>query len=302
MTTSSRPTSGPAGVPGSGASSPSTRMPAWSSPTPSSRTEQIIPSETWSYVVRAAIAKPPGSTAPGSATTTASPTAKFRAPQTMPLGSASPTSTWQYRIGFLKPISSSISRTRPTTSGPVTSAGRWTSSTSRPSRTKAASRSSTVVPAGTSTCSASQPVGTLTVLLRCSAARSLRSPLVPRRRGASPPAPLLARSSLRCSLAVGSLRCGARSLVDSERRGEPDVALGEVPHVADGGAELQGPLDAHAEREAGVLLRVDAAGDQHPRVDHPAAAPLHPARAVAVLGEPHVELRRGLGEREVRGP
>src|SRR3712207_116306 len=220
----------------------------------------------------------------------------------MPRGSASPTSTWQKRIGFLKPVSSSIPSTRPTTSGPVTPAGRWTSSTSRPSRTKAVSRSSTVVPAGTSTCSASQPMGTLTVLLRCSGARSLRSSLVPCRRVASALAPLLARSSLRCSLAVGSRRCGARSLLDSERRSETDVALGEVPHVADGGAELQGPLDAHAEREAGVLLRVDAAGDQHPWVDHPAAAPLDPAGAVAVLGEPHVELRRRLGEGEVRRP
>ncbi len=168
MTTSSSPTTGPAGVPGGWPSSPvaSTRIPLWSSPMPSSRVEQIIPSETWSYVVRAAISKPPGSTAPGSATTTVSPTAKLVAPQTMPLGSASPTSTWVYRIGFLKPVSSSISSTRPITSGPVTSPGRWISSTSRPRRTKVASSSSTVVPAGMSTYSASQPMGTLTARLR----------------------------------------------------------------------------------------------------------------------------------------
>ena len=51
--------------------------------------------------MRAAIAKPPGSTAPGSATTTWSPTAKFDAPQTMPCGSRSasaPTRTWHQRI------------------------------------------------------------------------------------------------------------------------------------------------------------------------------------------------------------
>ena len=92
---------------------------------------------------------------------------------------------------------------------------------------------------------------------------------------------------------------GTRITARLRRPCEPDVALDDVAHVADAGAELQGALDAHAEREAGVLLRVDAAGDQHPRVDHPAAAPLDPARAVAVLGEPDVELRRRLGEREV---
>src|SRR4051812_27365014 len=146
-------------------------------------------------------------------------------------------------MGFLKPVSSSISSTLPTTSGPVTSWGRWISSTSRPRRTKAVSRSSTDVPAGTSTYSASQPMGTRITL---------------------------------------SLPCDGWSLVNPECSCEPDVALDDVAHVADAGAELQRPLDAHAEGEARVLLRVDAAGDQHPRVDHAAAAPLHPARTVAV--------------------
>src|SRR3954462_1027139 len=195
----------------------------------------------------------------------------------LPPAPSSPTSTWQYRIGFLKPVSSSISSTRPVTSGPVTGSGRWTPSTSKPIRTNAASSSSTEMPAGRATSSASQLTGTFTQSPRCSAARSLRSSLVP--------------------------RCDARSLLHSERRGEPDVALDDVAHVADAGAELQGALDAHAEREAGVFLRVDAAGGQHPRVDHPAAAPLDPLRTVAVLGEPHVELRGRLGEREeVRPP
>ena len=48
----------------------------------------------------------------------------------------------------------------------ATWSGRWISSTSRPSRTNALSRSSTDVPAGTSTYSASQPMGTLTDQLR----------------------------------------------------------------------------------------------------------------------------------------
>src|SRR5512144_2358259 len=61
---------------------------------------------------------PPGSTPPGSTTTTRSPTAKFSAPQTMPCGSpvplAAPTSTVHQRITL--PFfcgSSSIVRTRP---------------------------------------------------------------------------------------------------------------------------------------------------------------------------------------------
>src|SRR3954453_5563288 len=147
------------------------------------------------------------------------------------------------------------------TRGPGIGSGRWISSTSRPRRTKAVSRSSTDVPAGTSTYSATQPMGTLT-----------GGALLPRG-GPS--------SSTR-----------DRSLRDSESCSEADVALDDVAHVADAGAELQGALDAETEGEPGVLLRVDAAGGQHPRVDHPAAAPLDPARPVAVLGEPDVELRR----------
>ena len=40
-------------------------MPSWSWPRPISSSAQIIPLETWPYVLRAAISKPPGSTAPG---------------------------------------------------------------------------------------------------------------------------------------------------------------------------------------------------------------------------------------------
>src|SRR3954453_12413926 len=109
-------------------------------------------------------------------------------------------------MGFLKPVSSSMSSTLPTTSGPVTCSGRWISSTSSPSRTNAVSRSSTDVPAGTSTYSASQPMGTRITL--------------------SPP------------------RDGW-SLLNPECSSETDVALDDVAHVADTGAELQGALDAH---------------------------------------------------------
>ena len=77
-------------------------------------------------------------------------------------------------------------------------------------------------------------------------------------------------------------------------------------------AEHQRPVDAHAEREAGVALAVDAAGGQHPGVDHAAAAPLDPALAAAgaagVGVDPpadeaaQVDLGGRLGEREVRRP
>ena len=97
---------------------------------------------------------------------------------------------------------------------------------------------------------------------------------------------------------------------------EPDVAFDHVAHVLGVVAEHQGAVDPHPEREAGVDVGVDPAGLQHPRVDHPAAAPLDPALAlagpagsvgvadrVAVADEAlQVHLGRRLGEREVVGP
>ncbi|CAB4570876.1 unannotated protein [freshwater metagenome] len=65
-------------------------MPAWSSPSPSSLEDAIIPSETWPYVFLAEIAKPPGKTDPGKDTTTLSPISKFLAPQTIPLTASPP--------------------------------------------------------------------------------------------------------------------------------------------------------------------------------------------------------------------
>ena len=145
-----------ASAPGTGSGPPSaaessTMIPSWSSPSPSSRAEQIIPSETCPYVFRAAMANPPGSTAPGSETTTRSPTAKLWAPQTTPreagtfrpapsvaAGSlcSAPTSTRHQRMTL--PFfcgSSTYDSTRPTTSGPLTSAPACsTVSTSRPAR------------------------------------------------------------------------------------------------------------------------------------------------------------------------
>lgn len=144
----------------------STMMP-WlpSSPMPSSSPEQIMPWDVLPYVLRAEIEKPPGSVAPGRTTTTLSPTAKLRAPQTISWGSpvplARPTSTVQKRIGFLKPSSSSIVSTRPTTRGPLRSAPRCsTVSTSSPAETSFSWTSRPVSVAGRSTYSRSQESGT----------------------------------------------------------------------------------------------------------------------------------------------
>src|SRR5450631_88218 len=58
---------------------------------------------------------------------------------------------------------------------------------------------------------------------------------------------------------------------------EPHIAFDDVAHVATAVSRQQRAFDAHAEGEAGVPLRVDATGDQHPRVDHAAPAPFDPA-------------------------
>src|SRR6185312_5696976 len=99
------------------------------------------------------MANPPGSTAPGRVTTTLSPTWKLRAPQTMPRGCASPTSTWQNLMVLpLLASNSSISRTWPTITGPSTSAPMLsTVSTSRPARTSASAMSRADSDSGMST-------------------------------------------------------------------------------------------------------------------------------------------------------
>src|ERR1700744_6795288 len=62
---------------------------------------------------------------------------------------------------------------------------------------------------------------------------------------------------------------------------EPDVALGGVAAVGDPVADHERALDPQAEREAAVAVGVDAAGDEHPRVDHAAARDLDPALRAA---------------------
>src|SRR5690606_13866135 len=162
MTMSLRPTYGRASSPGfAPLSGSSTRMPVWSSLTPSSRPEQIMPLDACPYVLRAEISNPPGSTPPGRMTATRSPTSKLVAPHTiscgLPVPFASPTSTVQNRIGFLNPVSSSMVSTRPTTRGPCTVVA-WstTDSTSMPRLLSVRSSCSAVRSAGRSTYSRNQ--------------------------------------------------------------------------------------------------------------------------------------------------
>src|SRR3954464_8388963 len=178
--------------------------------------------------------KGPGSTVPGSVTTTLSPTKKFAAPHTMPR-TASPPSAARSPSGATRTLHQRIvlpffcgsgvtSSTSPTTTGPETSPP-WTVSSSKPTRTSASCSASGVACSGRSAHSRSHDRGILM--------SALRRPELPR---------------------------------------EPHVGLDHVPHVRQAVGELQGPLDAHAEREALVLLRVDAGGAQHVRVHHPASA------------------------------
>ncbi len=128
-----------------------------------------MPSDTCPYVLRAEISNPPGSTAPGSDTTTLSPASKLCAPQTMPRTPAPPsaavrpsgaTRTWhQFTVLPFECSSGSRESTSPTTTGPVTSKRRIDSS-SKPTRTRSACTASGVTSSGSETTSPSQLSGT----------------------------------------------------------------------------------------------------------------------------------------------
>ena len=128
---------------------------------PSSFAEQIMPSLFFPYVNRAEMAKFPGRTAPGNATTTKSLTLKFLAPQIINLVFFSPTSKPTYLIGFLTSGNSSIERTFPTKSGPFKSLPCSSiPSTSKPTFTNACAITSEVIFAGKDTYSDNQLNGT----------------------------------------------------------------------------------------------------------------------------------------------
>src|SRR5690606_29254323 len=80
---------------------------------------------------------------------------------------------------------------------------------------------------------------------------------------------------------------------------ETRVVLEEAAQIADTVTQHRKALDADAERETGVALRVDATGAQHVRVHHAAAQHLQPALAAVLPVPADIDFGRGLGEGEV---
>ena len=86
-----------------------------------------------------------------------------------------------------------------------------------------------------------------------------------------------------------------------------DVALEEGAQVRDAVLQHRDPVDAHAEGEALPGVGIDARRAQHLRMHHAGAEDLEPVLALAdpqraaLPRAADVDLRRGLGEREVRG-
>ena len=137
--TSSRPRTLVTSAPSS-ASGGSTRMPEWSSATPSSRAEHSIPSETSPRIVARPIVTSPGRRAPGRATGTLSPTLKLWAPHTMrrddtPVVTSTTSSLSALGWGM-------IAVTSPTTTPSMSAPGRWMASTFSPAAVSAAARES----------------------------------------------------------------------------------------------------------------------------------------------------------------
>src|SRR5512140_2354676 len=77
---------------------------------------------------------------------------------------------------------------------------------------------------------------------------------------------------------------------------EPHVVLEEEAQVRHAVQEERGTVDAHAEREAGVLLGVGAAVAGNGRMDHPGPQDLDPARARARPAGRALGLARPLAE------
>src|ERR1700730_7539271 len=241
----------------------------------SSLAEQIIPSEMWPYVLRAPISNPPGSTAPGSASGTRSPTAKLAAPQITPDASsggasscASETATRQYLIGFFSPASSSIESTWAITTPRMSYPTDSSDSTSRPAAVSRWATSVASPGSGSRAYSRSQESGTRI------------SDLHPER----PAEPDVAVHRVPD---LGQPVRDHQAALDAEPERAPAVPVGVDP------AGHQPPGVAHA-----------AAGDLDP-----ALRPAHPARIAAGLGRSaaadvalHRHIAGRLGEREVVGP
>ena len=188
------------------------------------------------------IANPPGSTAPGSATTTRSPAAKLRAPQTMPRGSPAPDVDLAPADRLAVAGGELLELQHPADHAPA-----------RPGRHRPR---------------------------RSPRPRGRAGPA--RRRSPGPSASAAARRA-RAARTAAAARHQTSVPNGSVNRTSPSNMSRMSVDVVPG---HQRPLDAHAEREAAVALRVDAAGDQHPRVDHAAAAPLDPALGLAGPARP----------------
>src|SRR5690606_21176836 len=104
-------------------------------------------------------------------------------------------------------------------------------------------------------------------------------------------------STRTCSRSQFSLNFIARS--SGELAQEAHVVVEETAQVVHAVAQHREPLDADAEGEAGVALRVDPDVAQHAGMDHAAAQHLEPAGRAVRLLPGNVELRGGLGEREI---
>ncbi len=79
---------------------------------------------------------------------------------------------------------------------------------------------------------------------------------------------------------------------------EAQVALEEQAQVGHAEADHGDAIQSAAEGEAGVALRVDAAGLEHVGVDHPGPRQLEPARPPGLVDVRDLHVHRRLGERE----
>ena len=136
-------TSAPGGTSGS-----SSMMPSWSSPTPSSRMERSMPSETVPRIFARRTLTPPPIRAPGRASAARIPARAFGAPQTTSTGSSSPKSATQSlsrsAFGCGRHSSTSATTTPAISPGATTGSAESTSSPARVS----CSASSAVVTGG----------------------------------------------------------------------------------------------------------------------------------------------------------
>src|SRR5262245_1680404 len=144
-TTSSRPRSGRTSAPSS-ASASSSRIPPWSSPSPSSRGDRSMPSKTWPRILRRWSVSPHGSSEPTPAYGTIMPAAMMREPQTTRVVPSpySTSASWSRSASWCGSTWRMRATRTPTTSPP----GASTPSTSSPSWLSAATSSSTGASAG----------------------------------------------------------------------------------------------------------------------------------------------------------